>query len=66
MTTACPVNIGPRGRRQRLVLGVVLAIVSAAALVLLVRAGVAPAWRLLLFVPLLGSALGVFQATAGT
>jgi hypothetical protein len=54
-------NIGPRGRRQRLTLGVVsLGIAALLALVLL--PGPPKALRLIAFVPLWFGALGIFQA----
>jgi hypothetical protein len=55
-------NIGPRGRRQRLTLGVV-SLGAAVLLGTVLRAfGAAPGWRLAPFVLLWLGALGIFQA----
>jgi hypothetical protein len=55
-------NIGPRGRRQRLTLGVVSLGVAAVLGTVVLAVGAAPGWRLGLFVPLWLGALGIFQA----
>jgi hypothetical protein len=64
--TACTANIGPKGRQQRLRVGLVGVGVSVlATLVVLVSA--APAWSAaLLVVPWWVSALGIFQAREQT
>jgi hypothetical protein len=64
--TACTANIGPKGRRQRLTVGLVgMAVSAVATVVLLVSA--APAWlAVLLIVPWWMAALGIFQARAQT
>lgn len=62
----CIPNIGPRGQRQRMAFGIVAlvgGIVLAATLVVL---GVARPWRLVVFLPLVAGAFGVFQARAKT
>jgi hypothetical protein len=55
-------NIGPRGRRQRLTLGVVSLVVAAVLATVFFAVGASPAWRFALFVPLWLGALGIFQA----
>jgi hypothetical protein len=55
-------NIGPRGRRQRLTLGVVSLGVAVLLGTVLLAFGAAPGWRFALFVPLWIGALGIFQA----
>lgn len=61
-----PVNIGPRGRRRRLLVAIAMALVVAGGLVLVKTYQPPIAWRLLLFVPLLVGSLGLFQAAAST
>jgi hypothetical protein len=55
-------NLGPRGRRSRVALGVVLAILGLGGAVLLVLGGFDRGLRLALFAPLFGAALGLLQA----
>jgi hypothetical protein len=55
-------NIGPGGRRQRVLGGVALLTVAVIGAVLLVVGGVARGARLALFVPLFGAAVGLLQA----
>ena len=55
-------NIGPRGRRTRLILGLTLAVVALAAAAVLVLDGFDRGLRLALFVPFFGAALGLVQA----
>ncbi len=55
-------NIGPRGRRQRLALGLVSFGIAMLLGVVLFGFGAARGWRLVLFVPLWVGALGIFQA----
>ena len=43
--TVCPVNIGPRGRKQRLLVALAMALVLAAGLVLLARADAPKPYR---------------------
>jgi hypothetical protein len=64
--TACTANIGPKGRRQRLRVGLVGMAVSALATVALLLSA-APAWlTALLIIPWWMAALGLFQARAQT
>ena len=56
------VNIGPRERRKRLTVGVAVFGAGVVVAVLLVAFGVAPVWRIPLFAPFWGAALGYFQA----
>jgi hypothetical protein len=55
-------NIGPAGRRSRVVGGAVLLALTLVAAGLLVGLGVDRGVRLALFVPLFGAALGLLQA----
>jgi hypothetical protein len=55
-------NIGPRGRRRRMGVGVVGFGISLALGATLIAGGAAPRWRLLLALPLFVAALGYFQA----
>jgi hypothetical protein len=57
----CIANIGPRERRKRLVFGAVSLALSTVIAAALVLRGVPVAWRVGLFVPLLGASLGFFQ-----
>jgi hypothetical protein len=59
-------NIGPRGQRQRLTLGLLALGVAAAGAIVLFGFGAPRLWRLLLFVPLWSAALGYFQAREKT
>jgi hypothetical protein len=55
-------NIGPGGRRLRVLGGLALLAVAVVGAVLLVLGGVARGARLALFAPLLGAAVGLLQA----
>jgi hypothetical protein len=55
-------NIGPRGRRGRVIAGVALLVVGLVAAALLVVGDVDRGARLLLFAPFLGGAIGLLQA----
>jgi hypothetical protein len=55
-------NIGPRGRRSRVILGAVLVVLAVGGAALLVLGGFDRGLRLALFVPLFGAALGLLQA----
>lgn len=55
-------NIGPKGRRKRLVFGIVTLAVSVVISFLFVFYRVPPLLRLTLFVPLSVGALGFFQS----
>ncbi len=59
-------NIGPRERRKRLVLGVVMLAVGLGLAAGLLEGGAGRWWRLSAFVPLWIGALGIFQARAET
>ena len=60
------VNIGPRGRRRRLGLGVLLLAVGAGLVVGLDSVDARPGWLLLAFVPFFVGLLGILQAREGT
>lgn len=62
----CIANIGPAGRHQRLLFGGIMLGVGIAASAVLIAAGLPRWWRLLLFFPLWGAALGFFQAREKT
>lgn len=55
-------NIGPAGRRQRLISGVVLLVLGSAAALLLLLTGADRGLRLALFVLFLPGAIGLLQA----
>ncbi|HVE87255.1 MAG TPA: hypothetical protein VND93_30575 [Myxococcales bacterium] len=57
----CFVNIGPKQRRRRLMVGVVSFAISAAIAVGLVMAGTPRLARLVVFLPLFGAGIGFFQ-----
>ena len=59
-------NIGPRGRRRRVLLGAAALAVGVAILALLLMLGVDRGWRALLVVPFWAGALGILQARAHT
>jgi uncharacterized membrane protein len=59
---SCIANIGPQGRRQRLVFGIVALAISVAIAIVFVVSGVWPLLRLPIFVPLFVAGLGFFQA----
>jgi hypothetical protein len=59
-------NIGLRARRQRLLVGVLFFVVSAAICAGLVASHVHQAWRLSLVLPFYVAALGLFQALGRT
>lgn len=62
----CVANIGPAGRRQRMIVGIVGLAIGVAAAVALVVLDVPRPWRLALLLPFLAGAIGVFQARAKT
>jgi hypothetical protein len=62
----CLINIGPRERRRRMVLGIVGFAVAAGLAAALMAAGLPRWWRLLVFVPAALGGYGVFQARAAT
>jgi hypothetical protein len=55
-------NIGPAGRRTRVIGGLVLLVLGVAAAAWLVLAGVSRGVRLTLFAPFFGAAMGLLQA----
>ena len=59
-------NIGPRGRRRRVLLGAGALAAGVAILALLLMLGVDRGWRALLVVPFWAAALAVLQARAHT
>lgn len=59
-------NLGPAGRRRRLLMGIVMLAVGAVGAGLLLLAGAGPGLRVLLFPPFWVGALGVLQARAHT
>ena len=62
----CIPNIGPRERRKRFVLGVVLLAIGTVAAVSLIATSVHAAWRLGLFLLFWAGAVGIFQAREKT
>ena len=62
----CIPNIGPQGRRMRQRFGLMTIGVGAALAAILIVLGVSPLWRLVVFVPLLAGATGIFQARGKT
>lgn len=62
----CIPNIGPRERRRRVVMGVVMIVLTALAAAWLVTGGAPRPWRLLVFVPAWIGALDVLQVRART
>jgi hypothetical protein len=62
----CIPNIGPAGQRQRMTFGVVALVLGIGLAAALVWAGAPRPWRLLVFLPVLAGAFGVFQARAKT
>lgn len=64
--TAQARNLGPGGRRRRLIMGIVMLVVGAAGATLLILAGTGPGPRVLLVLPFWIGALGVLQARTHT
>jgi hypothetical protein len=62
----CIQNIGPAERRKRLMFGVVTMVAGLAIGSLLILAGASHWWRLMLFLPFAGGAIGFFQAREKT
>jgi hypothetical protein len=62
VASVCVPNIGPAGRRRRLLTGVVMLTAAAAGAVWLVAADMPRPWRLMLALPILLGLLGVLQA----
>ena len=59
-------NLGPRQRRRRLVMGVVMLVVGIALVAALIALHVDRGWRVLAVLPFWAGALGLFQASANT
>jgi hypothetical protein len=59
-------NIGPKERHKRLVSGLVLLAASVIIAAAMMAGSISRGWRVLLFLPLWGAALGVFQASDST
>jgi hypothetical protein len=59
-------NIGPGGRRRRLIMGALLAVVGLVLVVGLILARVTPGWVLVAVVPFWLGALGLIQAREQT
>lgn len=57
----CTANISQRERRKRLVSGLAALVIAIALLAFLLIIGAARWWRLLLFLPFWGAAIGFFQ-----
>lgn len=66
MTDAGAGNIGPVGRRRRLIMGAVMVAVALVAVAALIVAGAARGWVLAAFVPFWVGALGLIQARERT
>jgi hypothetical protein len=62
----CVPNIGPRQRRQRLLVGLAALVVTGAAAAVLISGDSPRLWRLGLLLPAFMAALGVMQARAQT
>ncbi len=58
----CFANIGPKEQRKRMSFGLVAFAIGFALAALLVWTGVAPLWRVLLFLPFAAGGIGYFQA----
>ena len=59
-------NLDPRGTRLRGTIGLVFAVVTLVALVLVALGSLPGWWRLLVFPPAYGAAVGLLQARAKT
>jgi hypothetical protein len=66
MSTAICANIGPRERRRRRVGGFVFLLVAACVAGCLILFDAPRGWRLLVFLPAWGAAIGFFQVSART
>jgi hypothetical protein len=56
------INIGPRQRQRRLMMGIVALVVGVALVVALIWLRMGPGWVLLAFVPFFAGLLGLVQA----
>ena len=59
-------NIGPKGRRRRVLMGAATLVAGSVVLVVLLVSGVGRGWRAALWVPFWAGALGILQARAHT
>ena len=59
-------NIGPRGRRRRVLIGAAALVAGVVSLVALLLIDIDRGWRAILFVPFWAGALGVLQARGHT
>ncbi len=66
MKNSCPIHIGPKQRRRRLIAGILMFIVSSAIAIFLLSSGLSRVRRLFLFFPFYLSMLGFLQAKAKT
>jgi hypothetical protein len=66
MTDARMANIGPGGRRRRVLVGVVMMAIGLVAVGALIVAGAARGWGLAAFLPFWLGALGLIQARERT
>jgi hypothetical protein len=64
--TICVANIGPKGRRRRLIFGAAFLGLGVLAVAALIAGGASWFWSAALFLPLWVGALGLFQATGQT
>ncbi len=64
--SVCIANIGPRGRRRRMRVGVVLLVLGGVAAFFLLQSHAPRLWRVALFLPFWVGGLGLFQATGRT
>ncbi len=64
--TVCFENIGPAGRRKRMLFGVQMLILGLALAVALIIIGVEHGWRLVLFIPFTTATIGFIQARRRT
>ena len=66
MSNICIPNIGPRERRRRLVVGIVMFAIAFAVAVALVLAGAPRAWRIFVLFPVWVGSMGLFQVKEKT
>lgn len=64
--SVCLQNIGPAERRKRLTIGLVTLIAGVLIATALVLTGANHLWRIVLFLPFAGGAIGFFQAREKT
>ena len=66
MSNTCIPNIGPRERRRRLIVGIVMIAIALVAAIGLMAAGAPRAWRIFVLFPAWVGSIGVFQAKEET